>query len=136
MWNAGKSLAKRYCFQTFSALKVSTSLYLTAYHTVPPEFHIRLEFAFWGKFNPPSPREKVCGCAAVSLQQNDKLQFEAQKIRAVRVNRPEGMFYFAAFSRRRARRSSLVLKKRSSSGTSIMQISAAVKPPLYRQKPP
>ena len=33
-------------------------------------------------------------------------------------------------------RSSLVRKNFSSSGTRIMQISAAVKPPLYRQKPP
>ena len=33
-------------------------------------------------------------------------------------------------------RSSLVLKNFSSSGTRIRQISAAVKPPLYRQKPP
>ena len=32
--------------------------------------------------------------------------------------------------------SSLVFAKRSSSGTRIRQISAAVKPPLYRQKPP
>ena len=43
------------------------------------------------------------------------------------------IFYFAAFS---ALRSALVLQKRSSSGTRIMQITAAVKPPLYRQNPP
>ncbi len=41
--------------------------------------------------------------------------------------------YFAAF---RAFRSSLVRVNRSSSGIRIRQIRAAVKPPLYRQKPP
>jgi hypothetical protein len=63
MWNAGRNLTKWQYFQAFSALKVSKSLYLAVQHTVPPEFHIRLEFAIWGKFNPPSPREKVAPAA-------------------------------------------------------------------------
>ena len=48
-------------------------------------------------------------------------------------HRPGQLFYFCAFA---SLRSSLVLKNFSSSGTRIRQISAAVKPPLYRQKPP
>jgi hypothetical protein len=59
MWNAGRNLAKRYCFQTFSALNVSKSLFLLRYPTVPPEFHIRLKIALRAYFDPPSPREKV-----------------------------------------------------------------------------
>ena len=46
---------------------------------------------------------------------------------------PIHFHYFAAFS---ALRSALVLQKHSSSGTRRMQITAAVKPPLYRQNPP
>ena len=40
---------------------------------------------------------------------------------------------FARRSRRRSLRSPVVREKRSSSGTRMMQIRAAVKPPLYRQ---
>ncbi len=45
-------------------------------------------------------------------------------------------FLYLVFASLASLRSALVLKNRSSSGTRIRQIRAAVKPPLYRQKPP